>query len=56
MRLRDRLNNSNLAKFLLIFFSVVAGLLLCEGLVRGFQMVPPVQALWVEDDEAIYMR
>jgi tetratricopeptide (TPR) repeat protein len=55
MSLRPKLN-STAGRFLLLTASSVLGLLLIEGAVRMMKLVPPVQALWVDDEDAIYIR
>jgi lysophospholipase L1-like esterase len=55
MSLRTKLN-SPAGKFVLLSISTLLGLLLVEGAIRLLRLVPPVQALWVDDETAIYVR
>ena len=56
MRLRIKLKNSNTARFVLLIVSLLLALFIGEAVIRAFRLAPPVQALWVDDNQAIYIR
>lgn len=56
MDFRGKLRNSVTAKWLLLLVALVFALLLCEIGVRIVRLAPPVHAIWLDDQDAIYVR
>ncbi|MBG89970.1 MAG: hypothetical protein CMO80_24150 [Verrucomicrobiales bacterium] len=56
MSTRNRFKESKVAKIVLVLVASVFALLLAEGVVRVLRLVPPVHAIWLDDDDAVYVR